>query len=381
MRVISSTNDAGIPNHPHPNPLPGYRERGQEWLAGIISPASPTIVLISLALSVVALCASIATAQENVTAPNVDAAVGRGLEYLAAEQKPDGSFTDQGPRVAITGLGLLSYLASGDTPELGKYGSTVRGAIDYLVKQAPPDGYYGKLDGSRMYGQAIVTLALAEAWGVEESESRREKIRQVVKKTARVILDAQKVHKPAQFAGGWRYEPTAADSDLSLSGWSALALRACLDDGMEIPSDSAADAIAFVIRCHCKEGGFTYQPGSGDPSVASTGAAVLCLYLLNAGARPERLDGLKFLREHRIDDQTRHPYYAMYYSVHATLQADEPTGAAVIDQTLERLIKMQQQDGSWPQSRSGEEPGVVYATAMAVLTLEAPYRLLPVYQR
>ena len=71
----------------------------------------------------------------------------------------------------------------------------------------------------------------------------------------------------------------------------------------------------------------------------------------------------------------------MYYSVHAALQAEEPAGAAMIDRTLERLIRMQQPDGSWPQSKSGEEPGVIYATAMAVLTLEAPYRLLPVYQR
>ena len=30
VRVISSASDTGIPNHPHPNPLPEYRERGQE---------------------------------------------------------------------------------------------------------------------------------------------------------------------------------------------------------------------------------------------------------------------------------------------------------------------------------------------------------------
>jgi len=29
VRVISSTSDTGIPNHPHPNPLPEYRERGR----------------------------------------------------------------------------------------------------------------------------------------------------------------------------------------------------------------------------------------------------------------------------------------------------------------------------------------------------------------
>ena len=31
MRVISSTNTVEIPNHPHPNPLPEYREREKDF--------------------------------------------------------------------------------------------------------------------------------------------------------------------------------------------------------------------------------------------------------------------------------------------------------------------------------------------------------------
>jgi tRNA modification GTPase len=30
VRVISNTHGNGLPNHPHPNPLPAYRERGPE---------------------------------------------------------------------------------------------------------------------------------------------------------------------------------------------------------------------------------------------------------------------------------------------------------------------------------------------------------------
>jgi hypothetical protein len=313
--------------------------------------------------------------------PNVDKAVARGLEYLASQQKKDGSLTDQGPRIAITSLGVLSFLAAGETPDLGKRGSTLRAAIDFLIQQAPSDGYFGKVDGSRMYGQAMATLALAQAWGVEQTDSRRARIRDVVKNGARVILDAQRINKPDQFAGGWRYEPQSPDSDISLSGWNALALRACLGDGLDIPRDSASNAIKFVLKCHRKEGGFSYQPGGGDITVASTGAAVLCLYLLKADASPERADGLKYLRDHPVDDQTRYPYYATYYMVHALLQSEDNAAADSLNRALDRLLKMQLPDGSWPQSKSGEEPGMQYATAMAILTLEAPYRLLPVYQR
>jgi len=37
--------------------------------------------------------------------------------------------------------------------------------------------------------------------------------------------------------------------------------------------------------------------------------------------------------------------------------------------------------GAWPQSTSPEEPGEVYATAMAVLALAAPDQVLPLYQK
>jgi hypothetical protein len=49
--------------------------------------------------------------------------------------------------------------------------------------------------------------------------------------------------------------------------------------------------------------------------------------------------------------------------------------------TQDQLLAVQMEDGGWPQSRQGEEPGRAYATSMAVLTLAVPYRLLPIYQR
>ena len=42
---------------------------------------------------------------------------------------------------------------------------------------------------------------------------------------------------------------------------------------------------------------------------------------------------------------------------------------------------MQLPSGAWPQSASPEEPGEVYATAMAVLTLSVPNQVLPLYQK
>ena len=140
----------------------------------------------------------------------------------------------------MTGLSLMSHLASGHTPDDGRFGANVRRALDYLIHQAPEDGYFGKLDNSRMYGHGIVTLALAEAYGVEPQASNRALMRPILERAVADILKAHDIPKNPQDAGGWRYELTSNDSDISLSGWNILALRAA----GSAPPDAASSAPA-----------------------------------------------------------------------------------------------------------------------------------------
>jgi hypothetical protein len=338
-----------------------------------------TLAIIGLWL--LAVASSFSRGADAGPPPDVDQEAGRGLEFLAGQQGKDGAFDDKGQRVATTGLGLLAFLAAGDGPDVGKYGANVRGAIDFLVRAAPADGYFGKVDGSQMHGQAIATLALAEAWGLEETDARRVAIGRVVQRAVRVILAAQKVVKPPQFAGGWGEDPAAIDSDLPTSAWNALALRAALQCGVDVPPGAIARAMGFVLKCHHPGGGFTSQPAAGDASIAATGVAVVCLYLMEPSASAGQSDSVGFLSEHPIDDQTPYPFYAMYDSAMAAQQAGEPAWSAIAGSVFKRLVKMQQPDGSWAPSRPGEEPGVPCATAIAVLTLETPNRLLPAFQR
>ncbi len=313
--------------------------------------------------------------------PNLDTAVGNGLAYLAKQQQADGSFETTGPRLATSGLALMSFLAAGHTPDLGRYGLVVRNGIDFLIAQTPEDGYFGKVDGSRMYGHGIVTLALAEAYGVESSDERRAKLRAALIKAAGVIVTAQNVPKPDPFIGGWRYEPAAADSDLSLSGWNALALRACQDAGLNVPKDAVKNAASFVAKCYRPDlKAFAYQPG-GDVMISSNAVGMLSLYLLDAGERPELTEAAKYLTANLVADATRFPYYSLYYTTQAALQAGDLAWEAVSKPALAKLFKSQLPDGGWPANPSGEEPGRIYATSMATLTLSVPYRLLPIYQR
>src|SRR2546421_11549510 len=119
-------------------------------------------IAISLAFSTFALAQA---ARSTTLPPNLDRTINSGLAWLQKQQKDDGSFGSE-MKPALTGLSLLAFLASGHTPEVGRYGVTVRTAADYLTTRDPEGGYFGR-DESRMYGHCIVTLALAEAYGTE----------------------------------------------------------------------------------------------------------------------------------------------------------------------------------------------------------------------
>jgi len=314
---------------------------------------------------------------------DLETAVSNGRAFLARQQAADGSFDGGGPKVAMTALSLLAFLASGDTPDVGRYGLVVHAATDYLLSQQAADGYFGSGDRG-MYTHAIATLALSQVYGVEPGPERRLRTRAALAKAVRTILNAQNAPKSEpKYAGGWRYERDSPDSDLSLSGWNALALRAARDVGIEVPDDAIARAADFVMRCYNEAAkGFGYQPGN-DPQPGETGIGLVCLYVLGAADKQTGpLDNaVNYLNTHPIDENSPFPYYAAYYVTQAAFQRGGEAWMKIGRRGLERLIKQQEKDGGWRQSKTAQEPGRVYATAMAVQALAVPYRLLPAYQR
>ena len=338
--------------------------------------------------------AQVRPSQSENLSPDLDAAIARGLAYLARQQQGDGSFQNRdkggdernprfaGPKVALTGLSLMAYLAAGRMPEVGKHGLAVRNAIEFLVKACPEDGYFGKVDASRMYGHAIATLALAEACGMEGDAAQRKRVRAALTRAVRVLLTAQDQQKEEAHRGGWRYEIESRDSDLSVSGWCILALRAAHNAGVDVPKSSADRAAAFVLRCwKADQKGFGYQPGA-DASITMTASGMLDLQLLDRGSAAEVRRGAEYLDAHPVRDDTEYPYYARYYTTQAAFQLGGDRWAKTWERTQSKLIDAQsKKDGAWPQSKTANEPGQTYATAMALLTLSVPLRLLPTYQR
>ncbi len=319
---------------------------------------------------------------DKVETPSVDAAVARGLDFLAAQQNPDGSFgANQKP--AITGLALLSFLACGHAPNagklepnVGKYGSIVRAAIDSLLAEAQPDGSFGHRE-KMMYGQAIATLALAESYGVDDNDAERKRTAAVLGASVKLMIAAQNVKKQDIYAGGWRYDANSPDSDLSVSGWCVLALRACQDVGIAVPAGTPPRAAKFVLKCYNADAkGFAYQPG-GPAQASMNAVAIVCLHALDGGPRPEVETAIAALTLKPLDEAAAYPFHGMYCAAHAALQSGDLAWQAVSKIIIDSLLKSQQPDGGWPDTPESAGAGRAYCTCMAVLTLSMPYRLAP----
>ncbi|MEA2067960.1 MAG: prenyltransferase/squalene oxidase repeat-containing protein, partial [Verrucomicrobiota bacterium] len=234
-------------------------------------------------------------------------AVLKGLDWLRSVQDENGSWgvgksksmTARQERARLTGLALLSYLAHGETPQSAKYGETVQRAIQYLLdgqdektgRFCPLSKTVGSHDDIGVYGHAIATYALAEAYGL----TRAPMLKKPVEMAVTVILDGQ------QSGGGWdhRYQHEKW-SDLSVGGWQVQALKAAQVANVQVDGVSHAleKSVPFVQGMHAGGGKFYYRLGNKTPNGDldyMTGVAVLCMQLAGQGDTQEVKNGLAFL--------------------------------------------------------------------------------------
>ena len=273
-------------------------------------------------------------------------------------------------------------------------------SIDYVLESQQADGLVSRhANGNHvMYEHGIATVMLAECYGMVD-DARRARIGKALAKSADVILKAQLYNeqpKNMPYTGGWRYQVSSADADISVTGWQMMALRGAANCGANIPKENLEAAREYIKRSASPGGGFGYQPGAG-PNQARTGTGILMLELfrgldpdLAPGEHPaEALAGGQWL----IDNPPDNPnmefyYYAVYYCAQALNQlggkywevyaGKRGDGKGNLRDTL---LGQQEKDGSFGGSNSMEQQaGPCYRTAMACLALCVPYRYLPIYQ-
>jgi hypothetical protein len=310
----------------------------------------------------------------------------RALAYLKSTQKPDGAWDSGGfgRATSITSLAVMAFLAAGHVPGApGPYRATVEGGIRYVLDHQRPNGLIvSNSSHGPMYCHGISTLMLAEVVGMTADAELAARCRAALARGVKLIVLAQNLAKNPNHSGGWRYQPTSRDSDLSVSGWQVMALRAAKAAGCAVPSDNIDRALDYIKRCSSpEEGGFGYQPGSG-PNNPRTGTGVLALEICGTHESPEAVAGAEYLLKHPPRWASSYFFYEVYYCPLALFQMGDRYFLTYYPKLVAILLEHQDKDGSWLSGDGNDRSGGrVYCTAMAVLALAVEHHYLPIYQR
>jgi len=183
------------------------------------------------------------------TEQEVQKALEKALDFLASKQTEKGDFTGGYKKHAgTTGLSLMAFVGADCVSK--DYTENITKAVDFIKTQYHPSTDYeqgsqkqareGGLIGRAhpMYEHGIATIALTETL-VHTNDLSLEPI---IEDAIQLILRAQNTeNKPeslrgpitpdSKHYGGWRYNPDSVDSDLSVSGWPILALKAVINAG------------------------------------------------------------------------------------------------------------------------------------------------------
>ncbi|MCA9043291.1 MAG: terpene cyclase/mutase family protein [Planctomycetaceae bacterium] len=342
------------------------------------------VFLAVLLLCLGSICAAPASAQQ-INEQAVDASIARSLEFLASQQQPNGSWrTDSwGDSTAITSLAVMSFMAAGHVPGEGPYGDQITRAVMWVVSLQEQNGMLinSQRTHGPMYSHGICTLMLAEVCGMMP-DSDAPVVRRALERAIRLILQSQAYDKNDRHQGGWRYQIDSRDSDLSVTGWQVMALRAAKDIGCDVPADAIDGAVGYVKACGVRENrGFGYQPGNG-PTPTLTGTGIMCLEVCGAHHTEEAMGGANWLLANPLRERDSYFYYGVYYTGVGMYKMGGDFADNNRRHLIETLLPIQDADGGWTPTHGSERgAGRIYSTSLAVLALAIDYGYLPIYQR
>jgi hypothetical protein len=312
------------------------------------------------------------TAEELIT-PKTAAAIEKGLKFLDKAQIKTGpnrgSFGNSGAggSVAVAGLAGLAFLCGGNVPGRGKYGKAVEHCIEFITRNTHKTGYIARPSNAygNMYGHGFAALFLSQAFGMTRKKKLEEKLRAAV----RLILYAQNKE------GGWRYSPSPSSADLSITVCQIMALRGARDAGINVPDKVRDKAIQYVKKSQDASGGFKYTLSGGHTTFALSAAGVVSLYSAGIYDGKEIENGLKYLKKNKAGS-SGHFFYGHYYGVQAFWHAGGEAWNEWYPSIRKTLLGMQAANGSWSAGQ-----GNAYATAMALIILQMPMDVVPVFAR
>jgi len=314
------------------------------------------------------------SAEELITPPT-QAAIDKGLRFLANRQikrgANKGAFAAAGipGSPGICGLGGMAFMFDGSTPGIGRYGREVQNCVDFVNSCSQESGYLARKgdEAGNMYSHGFAALFLSQALGMTNDDTTKKSVR----KSIDMLVEAQ------NDKGGWRYAPRKTDADLSVTVCQIMALRGARDGGLDIPDKTRKACIDYVKKSSQKNGAFSYTLGfGGGGSFALTAAGLVSLYSAGIYDDPIINRGLAYLEKTGTGRAGGYYHYGNYYAVQAFWHAGGERWEKWYNNIRKELLAGQGADGSWQSSHGAE-----FATAMALIILQMPKDIVPAFAR
>jgi hypothetical protein len=321
----------------------------------------------------------------------MQAAVDRGLKWLAEHQYADGSWSyshilaprcggkcpNPGERYkcrnAATALTLLAFLGAGNTHVSGQYSMSVAGGLTYLATHMKPTpGGISFLEPDAPYGHAAATMALCEAYAM----TRDKRIGALAQQALMFIFNTQDPN-----TGAWRYDTRENANAAEINCWQVQALKAAHMGRLTVPPQVIKGVKQYFeqTKISARETGALRATAADKMTIASTLLSRIYLGwskddVAKDASQLARLGWGEFDFEFNLFAT---PVMFQSGGIEWTVWSKALRQSLLRTQITEGHAK-----GSWailddPKFIQG---GRMYSTCVALLCLEVYYRYLPVYR-
>lgn len=309
----------------------------------------------------------------------VEAAIQNGVGWIARQQATDGAWPgDSGDKIEGTALALLALLGSGETHKANQvppstHAKTIERGLKILIMKQDRTGSFSD---KNPVAHALATTAVCEAYGLTNDPALRGPAQRALQYTV-----------AAQHKGGWGAKPGDRPT-LLYTSWQLAALKSGQMAGLNVPANTFKDAGDFLDTLI-------------DPKIAGVDAVkeleaspnlqaslLRSRQLLGWGPRnavlakgSERL--LKEVNPNEIRDMptvlfTTELLHNMGGDNNAEWNRKLRTALMKSQHTDARVAELK---GSWAPDRKTPASARIKTTTLAILSLEAYYRQLPLFRK
>jgi RNA polymerase sigma factor (sigma-70 family) len=195
----------------------------------------------------------------------VEPAIRQGIEFLKAQQRPNGSWADfdNEARTGVTSMVTLALLSAGETPD----SQAIKGALEYLRR-------FGPRDLRSTYAISLQTMVYAAA------DPAKDEVR--IRANVEWLEEAQiKSGDPQFWPGSWSYSALnrGRPGDNSNTQYALLGLHAASEIGIPVKQTAWELARNYWERSQKRDGSWAYTPDAQNPTASMTCAGVSSLII------------------------------------------------------------------------------------------------------